>query len=122
MYCTSLRDEVAAYPRLFRRPVSRAPKAVFKCDLLTYKSETSLNPIYYNSYRFTLLLHFNAMEITASPAHPRIAFISGHTDLTINQFNLEYIPLLHAAIQSGQQFIIGDAAGTDTFALSYLLS
>jgi hypothetical protein len=62
------------------------------------------------------------METTTSPAHPRIAFISGHTDLTPTQFNTEYLPLINTAIQSNHHFILGDAIGTDTFALSYFLS
>ena len=53
---------------------------------------------------------------------PKIALISGHIDLTIAEFEKHYIPQIDAAIQAGDFFIMGDAAGADTLALNYLLS
>ena len=52
----------------------------------------------------------------------RVAFISGHTDLSQIDFDRIYEPLICEAIASGHTFILGDALGVDTIALTYLLS
>jgi hypothetical protein len=49
-----------------------------------------------------------------------INFISGHLDLTKEEFNKHYKPLLDAAIDRGEFFIVGDARGADFMAQEYL--
>ncbi|KAF2094675.1 hypothetical protein NA57DRAFT_60096 [Rhizodiscina lignyota] len=56
----------------------------------------------------------------SSAATPKVALISGHTDLTEKEFNQIYIPLLGKALEEGHHFILGDAQGVDTLALAYL--
>jgi hypothetical protein len=51
-----------------------------------------------------------------------IAFISGHTNLTSNKFELHYRAAIDKAIQDGHDFVIGHAEGADFMALEYLLS
>ena len=48
--------------------------------------------------------------------------ISGHTDLDPVVFQARYHAPLNSALARGDSFILGDAAGTDTLALEYLLS
>ncbi len=50
----------------------------------------------------------------------RTAFISGHLDLTQDEFDREYIPLIEKALLQGDKFVIGDARGADTIAQKYL--
>ena len=50
------------------------------------------------------------------------ALISGHTDLSDAEFEQHYVSQLDRALNAGHCFILGDAAGADTLALSYLLS
>lgn len=50
------------------------------------------------------------------------AFISGHLDLTIQEFNQNYIPAIDAALLSGCSFVLGDAMGCDSIAQTYLLN
>jgi hypothetical protein len=49
-----------------------------------------------------------------------IAFISGHLDLTQEEFDEHYLPLIQKAIQCGDEFIVGDAEGADYMAQQYL--
>ena len=57
------------------------------------------------------------------PASPRrVAFISGHLDITPAQFAEHYHPALDAAIHRGDAFVLSDCAGVDTLALTYLRS
>lgn len=58
----------------------------------------------------------------ASATKPRVAFVSGHTDLTEGEFTDIYVPLLDTALADGHSFLMGDASGVDTQALNYLLS
>jgi hypothetical protein len=48
------------------------------------------------------------------------AFISGHRDLTQDEFNEHYVPLIDKAIAEGCDFVVGDARGADTMAQVYL--
>jgi len=50
-----------------------------------------------------------------------IAFISGHLDLSQEEFEREYAPLIHDAIAKGHSFVVGDARGADTMAQFYLM-
>ena len=47
-------------------------------------------------------------------------FISGHLDLTQEEFDLHYKSLIDAALLKGCGFVIGDASGGDTMAQKYL--
>lgn len=50
----------------------------------------------------------------------RVAFISGHIDLTREEFAQEYIPHIDQAIAEGCIFVVGNALGCDRHALEYL--
>lgn len=51
-------------------------------------------------------------------------FISGHRDLTQEEFDKHYAPVLKKVLQSDWncEFVIGDWEGCDTMALEFLLS
>lgn len=51
-------------------------------------------------------------------------FISGHRDLTQEEFNEHYAPILKKVLQEdwGCQFVIGDWEGCDKMALEFILS
>ena len=48
--------------------------------------------------------------------------ISGHLDLPLSIFATHYHPLLAAAVDAGDSFVMGDARGVDFMALTWLLS
>ena len=50
------------------------------------------------------------------------AFVSGHVDIDETEFLAHYADRLDAAIAAGHSFVLGNAQGTDTLALRYLLS
>lgn len=52
----------------------------------------------------------------------KIAFVSGHIDITHDQFHQHYSLPLDNAIAAGHNFILSTARGTDSLALEYLLS
>lgn len=52
----------------------------------------------------------------------RVAFVSGHIDLTSETFLQEYKTRLDAAISNDDSFILSNAGGADTMALEYLLA
>ena len=52
----------------------------------------------------------------------RVAFISGHIDITSAQFTENYTAALDAAIERGDSFVLSNAGGVDTLALAYLRS
>ena len=56
------------------------------------------------------------MEITINCVY----FISGHTDLSIKEFNSIYVPLIDKEIEKGSKFVVGDAPGVDIMAIEYL--
>lgn len=49
------------------------------------------------------------------------AFISGHTQITEEEFEAHYRGKLDEAIRQGHRFVAGDAPGVDTGAVRYLL-
>jgi len=51
----------------------------------------------------------------------KIAFISGHVNLTAVEFEQHYQSLILQAIAAGDQFVIGSARGGDRLALEFLL-
>jgi len=50
----------------------------------------------------------------------RTAFISGHLDLTEEEFSEHYVALIDEALKEGCSFVVGDARGADTMAQQYL--
>jgi hypothetical protein len=50
------------------------------------------------------------------PEAPMIAYISGHLDLTDEEWAEHYFDSLYNAIMLGHDFVVGDAGGTDTMA------
>jgi len=48
-------------------------------------------------------------------------FVSGHLDLTQEEFELHYKRELDKALKEGASFVIGDARGTDSMSQLYLL-
>lgn len=48
------------------------------------------------------------------------AFISGHLDLTEEEFDLHYKPQIELAHSRGYSFVVGDARGADTMAQKLL--
>ncbi|KAF2172264.1 hypothetical protein M409DRAFT_49987 [Zasmidium cellare ATCC 36951] len=53
---------------------------------------------------------------------PKIAFISGHIDITPDQFHQHYSSPLETSVAANHNFILSTAKGTDTLALEHLLS
>jgi hypothetical protein len=51
---------------------------------------------------------------------PKVAFISGHLDVTIEEFREHYCPKILEAIAAGHNFVVGDARGVDNFANMFL--
>jgi hypothetical protein len=51
---------------------------------------------------------------------PEVAFISGHIDLTSEQFDKYYVKEIDDAIAKGCNFVVGNALGCDAMALQYL--
>lgn len=47
-------------------------------------------------------------------------FISGHLDLTKEEFEEHYVPMFDAALVAGSEFVVGDARGADAMAQQYL--
>lgn len=47
-------------------------------------------------------------------------FVSGHLDLTPEEFAQHYIRRLRQAVSAGHSFVVGDARGADTFAQAWL--
>jgi len=48
------------------------------------------------------------------------AYISGHLDVTVDEFKDHYVPLIDKALQEGHEFVVGDARGADALAQQYL--
>lgn len=63
-----------------------------------------------------------ASQSGSSQEIPQIAFISGHTDLTQQQFTAHYAEALESALRRQDRLLLGDAKGVDSFALAFLLS
>ena len=52
----------------------------------------------------------------------KVAFVSGHIDLSNDTFTIQYKTCLDEAIRNGDNFILSNAGGADSMALEYLLS
>ncbi len=50
-----------------------------------------------------------------------IAMISGHLDLTVEEFQEHYSEKIKQAIEQGHKFVVGDARGADAMAQRYLV-
>lgn len=50
----------------------------------------------------------------------KVYFISGHLDLTLDEWTYHYLPALNTAREEGARFVVGDARGTDLFAQHWL--
>jgi hypothetical protein len=50
----------------------------------------------------------------------RILYICGHLDLTQEEFNEYYLPVINACVYTAWNFIVGDADGVDKFAQEFL--
>ncbi len=48
-------------------------------------------------------------------------FVSGHLDLSRQEFLEHYAPKMRAALDAGAGFVVGDAHGADLFAQDWLL-
>ena len=48
-------------------------------------------------------------------------FVSGHLDLTPDEFDAHYRPVIDEALARGESFVVGDARGTDSMTQNYLL-
>jgi hypothetical protein len=51
---------------------------------------------------------------------PKTVFISGHLDLTEEEFAEHYVPRLRHYCAHGYHFVVGDARGADTLAQKFL--
>ena len=51
---------------------------------------------------------------------PQVNFISGHLDLSAEEFDEHYRPALDVALTRNESFVVGDARGTDALAQEYL--
>ena len=49
----------------------------------------------------------------------KTAFVSGHLDLTPEEFQEHYVPKLQIAIAQKHRFVVGDAKGADTLAQGF---
>lgn len=54
-------------------------------------------------------------------AKPVVNYVSGHLDVTPNEFDVHYCPAIDAALARGEAFVVGDARGTDTMTQNHLL-
>ena len=52
---------------------------------------------------------------------PITNYVSGHLDLTVEEFNAHYRPAFDEALARGDSFVVGDARGTDSMTQNYLL-
>src|SRR5262245_1858705 len=64
----------------------------------------------------------------AAPGRPRTEgstimthYVSGHLDLTQDEFDEHYRPALDEALARGDSFVVGDARGADLLTQNYLL-
>lgn len=51
---------------------------------------------------------------------PIVNYVSGHLDLTPDEFEAHYRPAIDAALARGEAFVVGDARGADAMTQNYL--
>ncbi len=52
----------------------------------------------------------------------QVVFVSGHRDITQEEFNTHYVPRLDEAMDAGSRFVVGDCDGVDIMAQEYVAS
>ena len=52
---------------------------------------------------------------------PITTYVSGHLDITPDEFDVHYRPAIDEALARGDSFVVGDARGTDSMTQNYLL-
>lgn len=91
----------------------------------------ALNKVIKNRYEYKRIDDRNIEEILAELNEPEeidetlnTYFISGHRDITENEFEYYYIPLINEALSENPnaKFIVGDCDGVDIMAQNYLVS
>lgn len=50
----------------------------------------------------------------------KVAFISGHRDVTNDEFKIHYAPLIDLAVKNKDRIVVGDYHGVDIMAQKYL--
>jgi len=50
----------------------------------------------------------------------KVYFVSGHLDLSVDEFLTNYVPRLEEALKEGAMFVVGDARGADVIAQRWL--
>jgi len=51
---------------------------------------------------------------------PKTYYISGHLNLTVDEFETHYVPRLESALREKARFVVGDAKGADVMAQRFL--
>ena len=91
----------------------------------------ALNKVIKNRYEYKRIDDRNIEEILKELNEPEeidetlnTYFISGHRDITENEFEYYYIPLINEALSENPnaKFIVGDCDGVDIMAQNYLVS
>lgn len=91
----------------------------------------ALNKVIKNRYEYKRIDDRNIEEILTELNEPEeidetlnTYFISGHRDITENEFEYYYIPLINEALSEtpNAKFIVGDCDGVDIMAQNYLVS
>ena len=91
----------------------------------------TLNKIIKNKYDYERLADKNVLELLTEMSQNddledifNTYFISGHRDLTENEFEYYYIPLIQQALEENPnaKFVIGDFDGCDIIAQNYLVN
>lgn len=60
------------------------------------------------------------MEPLMNDTRKKAVFVSGHIDLTKEEFATHYVPQLREALEDGASFVVGDATGCDFMAQRWL--
>lgn len=91
----------------------------------------ALNKVIKNRYEYKRIDDRNIEELLTELNEPEeidetlnTYFISGHRDITENEFEYYYIPLINEALSENPnaKFIVGDCDGVDIMAQNYLVS
>src|SRR5262245_45982434 len=67
--------------------------------------------------------HLDPRDLTLVPGYlcpMKTYFVSGHLDLTVEEFRQHYVPRIQEGIEAGAAFVIGDAVGGDARAQEFL--
>ena len=131
IYMTHIQARSGVKPTQTADPLQYKLMTLKPMDLTSISFDTNTGKTARNYIRLTFLtvadqrkfrLSLQSGPTMSDTTKTQVAFISGHTDLTQDEFQCNYIPRHDTALQDGHIFILGDAAGVDTLALTYLLS